>query len=185
MPMDMHEYFRLRCLDTHEALRNMQGLFENLVNDANNMQLKDLLRQQYDCIRADLDGMGRIAERMGQMQPAPQGMEVESGERMVIVGRTWTGTIGRSTVEHYRVYVTQIPQYLIETNAAMISEEVAHFNLGNFTGLIVLAKELGEQDIANMLQESINRGMRIKDTIESSLWQVINSLHQEEQQKAA
>lgn len=187
MAMDMQEYFRLRCVDTLEALQNMQVLFDDLRKHVHDPLLKGIIQQQDDTIGFGIANMEQIVSQKKKTTTKRKTTEAEAEtpERLVVVGRTWVGTVGRGTIEHYRVYVTQIPSHLIDVNAAMLSEEIAHFNLGNYTGLIVLAKELGHHDHAQLLQQNIDREAQIRNSIENSLWQIVHSLHEQETRKAA
>ncbi|HEX2950574.1 MAG TPA: hypothetical protein VHV83_13585 [Armatimonadota bacterium] len=188
MAMTLNDYFNIRCRETFDALGNMRNLFTNLSDHVRDNQLKSVIQQQLQAIQQEMQIFSQITN-----SPMPEQMpehvattsEEESGEQLMMIGRTWTGTVGRSTVEHFRLYVTRVPEQVLDVNTAMLSEEVCHFNLGNYTGLIVLAKELGNMDNANRLQACIDSQTQLRVRIEDTLWQIIRTEHQREEQRKA
>lgn len=181
--MDMHEYFHLRCLNTLEAVQNMEALIGDLHRSAQDAHLRELLQQQHDALRDETRNLRMIVDRLGRDRTHPH-EEGAAGERWIIIGRTWAGPMGRGMVEEHRVFVEQIPRYIIDVNAAMLAEDATHFNLGNYTGLIVLAKQLGEQDIAGMLQQNIDRETGVRQMLETALAQIVGTLQGQERKAA-
>lgn len=194
MAISLREYYGFRCVDTLDAMRNMSALFEDLRNHIRDGQLKEVLNHQFGILQEDMQAFSQITNipapttttRRRKTKAASESEgEPEGGERLVIVGRSWTGEVGRGIVEHYRVYVTRVPQHVIDTDAAMLSEEICHFNIGNYTGLIVLAKELGDNEAAMRLQSCIDRQTSLRMHLEGTLWQIVDNQHRMEERKAA
>ena len=190
MALTLHEYFDIRCGETFDALGNMQALFADVREYVRDEQLAGIVQQQYDDLTEEMRLFAEIIhspmpEQKRTTKRKKASTEQESAEPLVMVGRTWTGTVGRNTVEYYRVYVTRVPQPVLDVNTAMLAEEVCHFNMGNYTGLIVLAKELGEQQTADRLQTCIDHQTQLRARLEGSLWQILHTQHQHEERKAA
>ncbi len=185
MAMNMQDYFRLRCTDTLEALDNMTVVFSELQERVKDELAHEHVQMHLQTLQNARDNMAQLIERYGKVKPSKMKMHNGETERVVVVGRLWVGTQGQSTIEHYRVYAAKIPAHLVAVNAAMLSEEVTHFNLGNYTGLIVLAKELGDQQAAEMLQSNIDHEHFVRTQIEGTLWKIVQRGHQQEMAKAA
>ena len=184
MASDLHDYFRMHCVSTQNAVQNMESLFKELHKGVENPQLKDLLRQQYEALRDEERNLEQINETLGKKEAKKLTTAINAGERIFIVGRRWVGPLGKGVLEEHRVFVEEIPQQVVDINSAMLAEEVSHFNLGNYTGLIIIAKQLGEMAAANLLQQNIDRETAVRTTIEHSLWQIVGEL-QVQQKKAA
>lgn len=172
--MDTRGYFRLRCENTLDVLQNMVALYDDLYTRTTDPRLMDLVKQHHESLREETERMAAIVGRQ-----APKGKAKPTEERLVVVGQGWVGII-----ETHRVFAAQISPSLIDINTALIDEEVAHFNQGNYTGLIVLAKQLGEMEIAQMLQASIDQEYAALRRIEDALWWIVGAL-EGEQRKAA
>lgn len=176
--MHLGDYFSTRCMNTLDVIQNMEALFNDLRQRTQHPQLREMVEQHHNAIVTERDNMMRINERVAQGELLWQEPQ-QTGERLIIVGRGWVGS-----VETHRIFIGQIPQELVDVNTALLMEEMVHFNLGNYTGLIVLAKQLGEQDVAGMLQHNIDLEDSVRRRIEESLWWIVQSLqqHQEAQE---
>jgi len=174
----------MHCVSSQNALQNMESLFKELQKGVDNPQLKELLKQQYEAIRDEERNMEQINETLGKKEAKKLTTAINAGERIFIIGRRWIGPMGKGVIEEHRVFVEEIPQELVDINSAMLAEEVSHFNLGNYTGLIVIAKQLGELEAANLLQQNIDRETWVRTTLENSLWQIVGSLQIQERKAA-
>ncbi len=183
MAMDLYEYFSLRCASTAEGVQNMRALFGEMLKSTKHAQLRDIVQEQHDALQAAESNLKQITGMINKTVKKRR-TEETTETHVIIVGRRWIGEAGRDAVEEHRTLITEIPQNLIDINAAMLSEEVTHFNLGNYTGLIVLAKQLGEMEIANLLQQNIDHEEHMRMRIEGSIWDIIGSLRGEQRMAA-
>ncbi len=182
MAMNLHDYFRIRCSNTLSAERNIELLFANMAKSAKDPTLKDMLHRHHDAIQCQVGNLEQMVTRLSGGEPRPGGGEKKTrkhpastesttstgGEgEMVVVGRGWIGTIGAEVVEVHRTFIAAVPHHIVDVNMAMIAEEITHFNIGDYTGLIVLAKQLGEQEIAGMLQQNIDIETQMRTALES------------------
>jgi ferritin-like metal-binding protein YciE len=170
--MSLEDYFHVRGLNTLEVISNMEALFGDLSDRVEHAELRGLIGQQHQALQMEKDNLTRMVERFATPKPRRRASAGAPGEtRMVIVGRGWIGVM-----ETHREFFAEVPQQLVDVNAALLMEEVVHFNMGNYTGLIVLAKQLGDMDAADLLQQNIDREMMMRQDIESRLWEIIGNL---------
>ncbi len=184
MAMELRDYFQLQCINTLEAVQNMESLFGEALRGMRDGRLHEIIGQQREALHAEADNMRSLVSQLGKTRKKRKSDQQAANAEIVMVGRRWIGDTGRNVVDEYRIYIEQIPEFLYEVNAALLSEEAAHFNLGNYTGLIVIAKQLGDMDAAGLLQQNIDRETHVRALIEGSLWEIIGSLAHRERKAA-
>jgi ferritin-like metal-binding protein YciE len=177
--MEIYDYFRTRCANTLEVVQNLVALFDDLQGRTQHPELREIAKDYFQNLSLEEADMTTVLHHLGETHPTWQLPELQAGERLVIVGRGWVGM-----VETHRVFIGQIAPQLIDINTALVMEEATHFNQGNYTGLIVLAKHLGYGEIATLLQSCIDREVQMRTRMEGALWWVVGDL-QGEVRKAA
>jgi len=187
MAMNLHDYFRTRCSNTLNAEVNIEMLFSTMARSVDNPMLKDMLQQHHDTVQCEVKNLEQIVTKLnGEKKTRRKVAAARDTEQVVVVGRGWIGTVGTETLEAHETFTTSVPKYLVDINAAMVEEEITHFNIGDYTGLIVLAKQLGEEEIANLLQQNIDLETQMRAQLESGkLAQIIVEDSNMEQKKAA
>lgn len=189
MAMSLHDYFRTRCINTLNAERNIEALFTNLTKSAKDPALKAMLHRHHDAVQCEVGNLEHIVARLsggsGEKKTRKQVPSVESGSATLVIGRGWIGDIGEGVVEVHRTFISAVPQHIVDVNTAMIAEEIAHFNIGDYTGLIVLAKQLGEHEIADRLQQNIDIETQMRTELESGALAHIVTEEAQHERKAA
>ncbi len=191
MAMNLHEYFRIRCANALSAEQNIELLLANMTKAAKDPSLKDMLHRHHDAIQCQVGNLEKMVTQLNggeksEKKTRKHTTSTEGVREKVIVARGWIGTVGEEVVEVHEAFIATVPPYLVDINMAMIAEEITHFNIGNYTGLIVLAKELGEQDIAGILQQNIDIETQMRTALESGgLAHIVGAEAQHEQRKAA
>ena len=196
MAMNLHDYFRTRCINTLNAERNIELLFANMAKSAKDPVLKDMLHRHHDAIQCQVGNLELIVTQLSGGEPKPGGEKktrkhattttsTEGEGEMVVVGRGWVGTIGAEVVAVHKTFIAAVPQYIVDVNMAMIAEEITHFNIGDYTGLIVLAKQLDEYEIANMLQQNIDIETQMRNALETGGLMHIVAEETQRERKAA
>ena len=145
-----------------------------------------MLHRHHDAILFQVQNLEQLLVRLGgERKPRRRAAASRSEQEVVVVGRRWIGTVGTEAVEAHRTFISNVPAYLVDINAAMVEEEIAHFNIGDYTGLIVLAKQLGEHGIATLLQQNIDSETQIRAQLESGTLARIIAEQSRQEQKAA
>ncbi len=170
--MSLEDYFHVRGLNTLEVIANMEALFGELHARVEHTDLKVVIGLGHNALMMEKDNLTRMVEHFGAPKPRKRAAAGAPGEtRTVIVGRGWIGVM-----ETHREFFAEVSPQLVDVNAALLMEEVVHFNMGNYTGLIVLAKQLGDMQAADLLQQNLDRELGLRDVIEHRLWDFIGSL---------
>lgn len=177
MAMTLQEYFRTRCMNTLDAERNIDSLYTGMVKQVHNTQLKEALKQHQKSLQTEMRNLEKaLGKNHNNKAERMEGAEVVREEKVVILGRGWIGTMSAEMVETHSMFSSSMPQNMIDINDALVEDEIIHFNLATYTSLIVLAKQLGEWDIAQVLQQNIDSEMHMRDMWEGgALWQIVNA----------
>ena len=171
MVNNLQELLSSRCCDTLALERDFATLNVQMVQEVKNPQLKTILEQHGRALEVERKNLEQIIDKLGSEQPVPVtgGFLSLFGVRTTAPGENLGEEIGHDIVEAHKKFVDNNAWKLVDANDALLEEEVTHFNLGNYTGLIVLAKQCGQFEIANMLQQIIDNESQIRSQLETTL----------------
>jgi len=167
----LRDFFRLRCRQTLEAERHIENLFAMMVEDTENPHLKGMLRQHLDEVKMEVHNLVQVVNQFSGAKRTRKSTTQPAEQVLILVRGFFSGE--PDVAQSHRDFVSANPQHIVDIHNALRAEEIVHVNLGNYTGLIVLAKQLGEQEIAGWLQQCIDAETRFREQLESSLWQII------------
>lgn len=185
MAMTLRDYFLTRCSNALEAERNIEMLLAGMVEETRHGHLRDMLQQHHQGVQQEVTNLQSIANSKGGTRKRATTTEVREGEQLIIVGRGWIGSVGTEVVETHRSFIANTPEHLIDVNNALLDEDICHFNMGLYTGLIVVAKQLGNTDAANLLQQNIDHENHQRMMLEESLWWIVRDRAEAPSRKAA
>jgi len=170
----LREFFRLRCRQTLEAEQHIENLFSQMVDETQHARLKAMLQQHLAGIQTEVTNLEQIVNQLAGVKRARKTSTPATEQVLVFVRGFFAGEPG--LVETRRDFMSAQPQYIVDIHSALAAEELTHAQLGNYTGLIVLAKQLGENEIAGWLQQNIDTETWFREQLEGALWQIVGDL---------
>lgn len=159
MAMDLRDFMLLRCSEMLVMERDIWQMNNMMARECHNPRLKDALERHSEPTRQQISNLEQVVDRLGGMtgpdeSPVTQGM-----------------------MRAHRLFIDmKPPQNLIDINDALEGDKVEHMEIAGYTGLIALARQLGENDIAQLLQQNLQGEEQMRSRVESDLPSLLSEL---------
>jgi len=178
MAMDLRELLRTQCTNVLARERDIAKINLQMVDEVTNPRLKSMFSDRTSPIDKEISNLETVVDQLGgETKPQNAGFLLKV-EELFGVGINEAAELSVKTMmAAHRAFVdAKPPQYVIDAHDALEEERLVHLNIADYTGLIVLAKQLGENDIAALLQWNIDSESSLRTKLEMELPQVLADL---------
>ncbi|HEY3380039.1 MAG TPA: DUF892 family protein [Armatimonadota bacterium] len=149
MALDLRGYLQWRCSEMLVMERDMWNLRNLMARETHDARLKEALARDSEPIRQQISHLEQIVDKLGGLlgpdeHPVTQGM-----------------------LRAHRQFMALEPSAeLRDIHHALEADKIAHFTLSGYQALITLARHLGEEDIARVLQDDTQHDERMCTILE-------------------
>jgi len=177
MAMDLREYFRMKCTEMLAAEREILQMNDMMAGEVQNPQVKGLFQQHSTPTKQQISNLEQILNKYGGPSERDEGMlkKLEDALGMQAAGKGTPVTHAMARM-HMMVKGMNPDQKLTDLNDLLEGGEVEHFEIAQYEGLIALAKMLGDNDSARMLQENLNGEQQALTQIQMMLPMLISNI---------
>lgn len=166
MAMDLREYFRLRCSELLVFERDMWRMNNEMIRDTQNAKLKELFAHHGEPSRRQISNLEQVVDRLGGF--------IGPEENLVVLGMARM---------HQTFMDMRPPQPIVDLHNALEVEKVERMLMGAYDGLIKTAKQLGENEIAELLLNNYIGEERMCSVLEGEIPRLLAEMG--EQRRAA
>jgi ferritin-like metal-binding protein YciE len=156
--MTLREYFCARSSEALVMAREIWHAQGEMSVQAQTPRLKGLLERQSRALRHDISNLEQVVDRVGGMR----GTE-ESG---------LSGYLG----EERRLVAGQAPGALLDIHLLLESDRLAHLEIATYTGLVALARQLGDPALVTLLQQNLSGEEKAGWQLESEIPSLVAEL---------
>lgn len=169
MAMNVHDLLRLKCTQMLAAEQDILRMNNMMAQEVQNPRLKDMLVQHAAPTQQQIDNLQMVLNRLGGPME-PQGMVEKVEERMGMGGTMQHTPVTQGMMRAHEEFKAMNPaQQLVDINDALEGDKVEHFEIASYTGLIALARQLGQDEVVQMLQQNLGGEEQMRTRIESDL----------------
>ena len=159
MAMELRDYFRIRCSELLIMERDVWLLLNLMAQESAAPALKEMLAQRGDPARQRISNLEQIADRLDgvtgpQEQPLSQAM----------------------IRAHRQLLELRPPRQIVDIQNALLTDEIEAFFVAAYTGLLALARQLGEQEIAPLLEQNLLSEEHLRAKADSELPVLLSDL---------
>ena len=137
---NLRDLFEHGLMDIFDAETRILSALDEMVRDASDPRLRDLLTRHREETRGQIDRLRRAFDAVGREPSGGEGSRVVMG---LVAERAAFKQKGPSA-EVLRVF---------DVGAAIKTE---HFEIGCYTGLVELSRKLGLEDVAGLINQNLS-----------------------------
>ena len=150
MEMSMRDYLRLRASQMLLMERDIRQMNSEMASQTQHPELKQMLQRHGDPTERQISNLERVMERLGGHLGPSQ------------------NAVSQALMQAHRTFMDMHPpQEIVDLHHALEADEVEHMEMSSYNGMMQVAKQLGENDIANMLQDNLRDEQSMCGTLES------------------
>lgn len=153
--MDMRDYFHRRCSEMLVMEREIWQLSSLMAQECGNPELKGYFEHHNEPKRQQISNLEQIVDELGGII-GPLEHPVTQGIRRL----------------HRQFLELNPPQALIEVDDALDADKLCHLALSSYAGLLLLARNLGEEGFVRLLEHN----QRAEEAMRSALQQLLPPL---------
>ena len=169
MAMDVREYMQFRCSQMLAMEQDILQMLKQMTGEVQNSQLKQMFQQHQQPTQQQINNLEQVLNQLGGQHEQSQSFMVRMKERLGMEAQGKAPVTQAMMQAHQDFMSMDPPQYLIDLHDAMEGEKVEHMEIAEYRGLIGLARELGEDNIAQLLQQNLSGEQQARAMIEDSL----------------
>jgi ferritin-like metal-binding protein YciE len=153
--MDIHDYFAARCYERLQRERGLLAVGDEIEKEVANPRLKAMYQHHAEVAQQGILNLNRVVDRLGGEEHlrAPEG-----ALHKFLSSLGAGGSDDRATQaireEHTAFLDEKPPRNLIDLNAAIELVKLRTTEISAYGTLAALAQQLGEKEIAKLLQEN-------------------------------
>ena len=178
MTTDLRDFLRAQCTSVLARERDIAKINTQMADEVQNPRLKALFSDRNAPIEKEITNLEAIVDELGgEVKQRGTGF-MQKVEELFGVGANEAAEFSvKAMMAAHRAFIdAHPPQFIIDVHDALEGERLVHLNIADYTGLIVLAKQLNEQDIATLLQWNIDSETQLRTQLESLLPVVLADL---------
>lgn len=152
MAMDLRDFFRLRCSQMLISERDIWQMNNLLSRQSHSPRLKEMLAAHSEPTRQQISNLEQVVDRLGgvigpEESPLTQGL----------------------LRAHRQFMEMNPPQELIDLYNGLESEKTEYFEMASYRQLIAMARHLGEDEVATMLEQNLHGEERMAEMLNGEL----------------
>lgn len=169
MAMDTRQYLAFRCSEMLQLERGILQMNNKMAQEVQTPQLKEQFQRHNGTTEQQIRNLEQVVNRLGgATTPQQQGWLGSVTEALGMGEERANPPITQALQrEHEQFIGMKPPQNLIDLNDALEGDKVEHMEMASYNGLILLANQLGETDVAQMLQQNLQSEQQMCSNLES------------------
>ena len=181
MAMDLRNLLRAQCTNLLARQRDIAQINDQMLQEVAHPQLKALFTGQAQRIPQAIENLNAAVNQLGgEYIEHPTGFMRQVVELFGIATDESAELSVKTMHAAHRAFIdTHPPQNVIDAHNILEAERLVHLNIGDYTGLIVLAKALNEHEVAVLLQQNIDMLTQFRQQVETTLPSVMDNLGQQ------
>ena len=170
MAMDLRQYLAYRTEMMLRMERDVLKMNNMMADEVRNPQLKEIFRQHADPILRQISNLEQVVSRLGSGVEQHEGLMERMQEALGMAG-TDTGThVTQAMMREHKMFMEMNPpQQLIDIHNALSGDKMKHMEMASYSGMITLARQLGENDIMTMFQQNMQDEQQMCGKLEGIL----------------
>lgn len=170
MAMDLRQYLAFRAHMMLRMERDILRMNNMMADEVQHPQLKEMFRQHADPTTRQINNLEQVVNRLGGEPQQREELMERMQEVMGMGGGDESTPVTQAMMREHKMFMDmQPPQQLIDISDALDGDKVEHMEMAAYNGLIRLAQHLGENDIANMLQQNLQGEQQMCGKLEGIL----------------
>jgi len=149
MAMDLRDYFHRRCSETLVMEREIWQLTSLMAQESRYPELKRYFERHNEPKRQQISNLEQIVDELGGIIGSLEFQLTQAMRRL-----------------HRQFIELNPPQALIELNNALDAEKMTWLGVSTYAGLVSLARELGEDGFARLLEGNLRLEEEMRDALE-------------------
>ena len=147
--MDLRDFFHRRCSEMLVMEREVWQLTSVMAQESWQAELKRYFERHTEPKRQQISHLEQIVDELGGIIGSLEHPVLQSVRRL-----------------HRQFMELTPPPALIEINNALEAEKLTHLGIATYHGLVLLARELGEEEAARRLEQNLHAEEEMRDSLE-------------------
>ncbi|MHB9110388.1 MAG: YciE/YciF ferroxidase family protein [Armatimonadota bacterium] len=167
--MDLQGYLAFRCSQMLKMERDILAMNNMMAEEVKTPRLKEMLQQHAGPTQQQISTLEQVVRQLGGESEEQQGGVI--GQVTEALGMEGQGStpITKAMMQEHQQFLSMKPsQELIDLNDALEGDKVEHLEIASYTGLMNLAKHMGRDDIAHLLQQNLQGEQEMRSRIEAN-----------------